>query len=95
VSRLKEGFDYSKLDAHGLIKENAEINDRVVLIGQVSTTVENKGEYADGSKTTKKGQLGFVVVGFESAAQSHAALLGQARQVSSTIPNESLDHLGA
>ena len=69
VSRLKEGFDYSKLDAHGLIKENAEINDRVVLIGQVSTTVENKGEYADGSKTTKKGQLGFVDKSFISEGE--------------------------
>ena len=69
VSRLKEGFDYSKLDDHGLIKENAEINDRVVLIGQVSTTTENKGEYADGSKTTKKGQLGFVDKSFISEGE--------------------------
>jgi DNA-directed RNA polymerase II subunit RPB2 len=69
VSRLKEGFDYSKLDDHGLIKENVEINDRVVLIGQVSTTVENKGEYADGSKTTKKGQLGFVDKSFISEGE--------------------------
>ena len=69
VSRLKEGFDYSKLDAHGLIKENTEINDRVVLIGQVSSTTENRGEYADGSKTTKKGQLGFVDKSFISEGE--------------------------
>ena len=69
VSRLKEGFDYSKLDAHGLIKENTEINDRVVLIGQVSSTTENRGEYTDGSKTTKKGQLGFVDKSFISEGE--------------------------
>ena len=27
VSRLKEGFDYSKLDVNGLVKENTEINE--------------------------------------------------------------------
>ena len=66
VSRLKEGFDYSKLDANGLVKENTEINDRTVLIGQVTTTSENRGDYADNSKTTKKGQLGFVDKSFIS-----------------------------
>jgi len=69
VSRLKEGFDYSKLDAHGLVKENTEIDDRVVLIGQVTSTTDNKGEYIDGSKTTKKGQLGFVDKSFISEGE--------------------------
>jgi DNA-directed RNA polymerase II subunit RPB2 len=69
VSRLKEGFDYSKLDAHGLVKENSEIDDRVVLIGQVTSTTDNKGEYIDNSKTTKKGQLGFVDKSFISEGE--------------------------
>ena len=69
VSRLKEGFDYSKLDAHGLVKENTEIDDRVVLIGQVTSTTDNKGEYIDNSKTTKKGQLGFVDKSFISEGE--------------------------
>ena len=60
VSRLKEGFDYSKLDDNGLVKENTEINEKIVLIGQVTTTSDNRGEYSDNSKTTKKGQMGFV-----------------------------------
>jgi DNA-directed RNA polymerase II subunit RPB2 len=69
VSRLKEGFDYSKLDAHGLVKENTEIDDRVVLIGEVTSTTDNKGEYIDNSKTTKKGQLGFVDKSFISEGE--------------------------
>jgi hypothetical protein len=69
VSRLKEGFDYSKLDANGLVKENTEINEKVVLIGQVTTTSDNRGDYADNSKTTKKGQLGFVDKSFISEGE--------------------------
>ena len=69
VSRLKEGFDYSKLDAHGLVKENTEIDDRIVLIGQVTSSSENRGEHIDNSKTTKKGQLGFVDKSFISEGE--------------------------
>ena len=69
VSRLKEGFDYSKLDANGLVKENTPIDDRVVVIGQVTTTSDNLGDYADNSKTTKKGQMGFVDKSFISEGE--------------------------
>ena len=60
VSGIKDGFDYSKLDAHGLVQENTAIDDRIVLIGELSTNPEKRGHYVDNSKTTKKGQLGFV-----------------------------------
>jgi DNA-directed RNA polymerase II subunit RPB2 len=69
VTKIKEGFDYSQLDAHGLVKENTEINEKVVLIGQVTSTTDNKGEYSDNSKTTKKGQLGFVDKSFISEGE--------------------------
>jgi DNA-directed RNA polymerase beta subunit len=69
VSRLKDGFDYSKLDEHGLVKENTEIDDRIVMIGQVTSTTDNQGEYSDNSKTTKKGQLGFVDKSFISEGE--------------------------
>ena len=69
VSRLKEGFDYSKLDDNGLVKENTEINEKIVLIGQVTTTSDNRGEYSDNSKTTKKGQMGFVDKSFISEGE--------------------------
>ena len=60
VKGIKEGFDYSKLDAFGLVKENTVIDEKVVLIGEVTNNPEKRGYYTDNSKTTKKGQLGFV-----------------------------------
>jgi len=60
VTGIKEGYDYSKLDEYGLVKENTEIDERIVLIGELTTNPEKRGSYLDNSKTTKKGQLGFV-----------------------------------
>ena len=60
VKGIKEGYDYSKLDKYGLVKENTPIDDKIVLIGEVTSSVEQRGVYIDHSKTTKKGQLGFV-----------------------------------
>jgi len=60
VKGIKDGFDYSKLDKYGLVKENTEIDDRVIIIGEVTTSPDQKGSYIDNSVTTKKGQLGFV-----------------------------------
>ena len=53
----KTGYDYSKLDKYGLIREGTEVNDKTVLIG-MATNSENR--MVDGSKTPKKGQLGIV-----------------------------------
>ena len=58
VVGTKPGYDYSKLDAHGIIRENTEINDKTVLIGL--TTGSGQDKRVDGSKTPKKGQLGIV-----------------------------------
>jgi hypothetical protein len=66
---VKDGFDYSKLDSYGLVKENTPIDDRIVLIGEVTTMSDQKGEYMDNSKTTKKGQLGFVDKAFISEGE--------------------------
>jgi len=60
VKGIKEGYDYSKLDKYGLVKENTEIDDRIVLIGELTSSAEQHGSYVDHSKTTKKGQLGYV-----------------------------------
>jgi DNA-directed RNA polymerase II subunit RPB2 len=60
VIGTKPGFDYSKLDKYGLVKENTELNDKTVLIGCVSSTSNNPDIKTDGSKTPKKGQLGIV-----------------------------------
>ena len=60
VVKLKQGFDYSYLDDHGLVKENTELNDKVIVIGKINSNLENKDVWVDDSVKTKKGQLGFV-----------------------------------
>ena len=60
VQKIKDGYDYSRLDENGLVKENTIIDDKIILIGQVTQTSENKGVLIDNSVTTKKGQLGYV-----------------------------------
>ena len=59
VIGTKPGYDYSKLDEYGLIREETVVNDKTVLIGIVTSNTENKMN-TDNSKTTKKGQLGVV-----------------------------------
>lgn len=58
VQRLKPGYDYSQLDDDGLIRENTELNDKVVVIGKIASTGDNV--WTDESVKPKKGQLGFV-----------------------------------
>ncbi len=60
VSHLAPGFDYSKLDSDGIIKEGTHVNDQTVLIGMVSTNSEHPELAIDTSKKPKKGQLGIV-----------------------------------
>ena len=56
----KQGFDYSYLDDHGLVKENTELNDKIILIGKINSSLAAKDTWTDDSVKTKKGQLGFV-----------------------------------
>uniref|UniRef100_A0A6C0KY36 DNA-directed RNA polymerase n=1 Tax=viral metagenome TaxID=1070528 RepID=A0A6C0KY36_9ZZZZ len=60
VVGIKEGYDYSQLDVHGLIKENTPLNDETVLIGMISSNSEKSDVFQDSSVFPKKGQLGFV-----------------------------------
>ena len=60
VVGLKPGHDYSKLDKHGLIKENTPVDDKTIIIGLTSNSELKPDVRVDGSKTTKKGQLGIV-----------------------------------
>ena len=59
VMGIKPDMDYSKLDVHGIIPENTEVDDRTVLIGQTEMA-DQKGGRKDCSKVPKKGQLGTV-----------------------------------
>ena len=56
----KKGYDYSFLDDHGLIKENTELNDKMILIGKINSNLANKDVWIDDSVKPKKGQLGYV-----------------------------------
>ena len=60
VIKTKQGYDYSYLDDHGLVKENTELNDKIIIIGKINSNLENKDVWIDDSVKTKKGQLGFV-----------------------------------
>jgi len=61
VIGLKDGADYSQLDEKtGLIKENTYINTKTVVIGKATRSMIEKDVYIDASKTTKKGQIGYV-----------------------------------
>jgi DNA-directed RNA polymerase II subunit RPB2 len=52
-------FDYSYLDENGIIRENVEVNERMILIGETEMT-DNKGGVRDISVHPKKGQQGYV-----------------------------------
>ena len=60
VTKVKVGYDYSMLDDNGMIKENTELNDKIILIGKITSSVDNKDLWTDDSVKPKKGQLGFV-----------------------------------
>jgi len=59
VVGTKPGYDYSHLDAHGMIKEGTAVDDKTVLIGMASTAT-GEARKLDLSKTAKKGQVGVV-----------------------------------
>ena len=56
----KKGYDYSFLDDHGLIKENTELNDKMIVIGKINSSLSTKDVWTDDSVKPKKGQLGYV-----------------------------------
>ena len=60
VVGLKPGYDYSHLDDYGFIKENTYIDDKMVVIGKVTTNLSDPTSSIDASVMPKKGQLGYV-----------------------------------
>ena len=58
--KTKPGYDYTLLNDYGIVDENTEINDKVVLIGKVSYNESEPEIKSDTSVMPKKGQLGFV-----------------------------------
>ena len=60
VKGIKPGYDYSHLDKYGIIRENVALDDKMVVIGRVSSSTEDSEIVTDSSVFPKKGQLGFV-----------------------------------
>ena len=60
VVGLKPGCDYSQLDKWGLIRENTLVDDKMVVIGKVTSNAMDSEVVVDSSIFPKKGQLGFV-----------------------------------
>jgi hypothetical protein len=74
VVGIKPGYDYSLLDDNGMIKENTQLNDKIVLIGKVTLNPENKSVYIDSSIVSKKGQLGVVDKAFITEGETGTKL---------------------
>lgn len=61
--KRKEGFDYSLLDADGIIKVGSLVNSKTILVGMLSPIVGPTGSvtgYRDASVEPKRGQVGRV-----------------------------------
>jgi len=60
VVGLKAGYDYSHLDATGLIVDNTPVDEKTMLIGLTSNSTLHPDTRVDMSVKPKKGQLGVV-----------------------------------
>ena len=59
VAGLKKGYDYNYFDENGIIREGTKLNDKIMLIGKVTSGEDSEME-TDQSIKPKKGQLGVV-----------------------------------
>ena len=86
VIGLRQGSDYSHLDKHGIIKENTPLTEKTVLIGKVTTNVDDPNTFLDASIVPKKGQLGFVDKTFITESEE-GSRLAKVRVRHERIPN--------
>ena len=84
VVGTKTGYDYSKLDKYGLVREGTEVNDKTILIGLATNS---DGRLVDGSKTPKKGQLGIVDKTFMTEGEA-GERIAKVRVREVRIPNQ-------
>jgi DNA-directed RNA polymerase II subunit RPB2 len=68
ILNLKDGYDYSHLNKHGLIEENTELDDKKVVIGVGMLSTDSP--MRDNSVVPKKGQLGFVDKAFMTEGEA-------------------------
>ncbi len=57
---INSDHDYQHLDAHGIIRENVELNDRMVVIGKTQCSDDAPDDIYASPVVAKKGQLGYV-----------------------------------
>lgn len=57
---INSDHDYQHLDAHGIIRENVELNDRMVVIGKTRCADDAPDDIYASPVVAKKGQLGYV-----------------------------------
>jgi DNA-directed RNA polymerase beta subunit len=70
--KRKEGYDYSKLDADGIIKVDSLVDDNTILVGMLSPQFGEGGKlkgYRDASVEPKRGQVGRVDAVYRYATQ--------------------------
>jgi len=87
VVGTKNGYDYSHLDAHGIVKEGTVMNDRRIVIGMASPHGAKENVFVDGSVVTKKGQLGVVDKTFITD-NAEGARIAKVRVVEQRMPGQ-------
>ena len=60
VTGFKSGYDYSKLDDNGLIKEGEIIDEKTILIGKAILPMDSEEPKSDASVKPKKGETGII-----------------------------------
>ena len=60
VTGFKSGYDYSKLDDNGLIKEGEIIDEKTILIGKAILSMDSEEPKSDASVKPKKGETGII-----------------------------------
>lgn len=86
VVGTKPGYDYSRLDKFGLIRENTHVNDKTILIGMTTQNSAEKDRFEDSSSGPKKGQLGVVDKAFITEGEE-GSRIAKVRIMEQRIPN--------
>jgi DNA-directed RNA polymerase II subunit RPB2 len=85
VQGKKVGYVYHKLDSNGMIREGEIVDDKTVLIGMTSNSMDDSVKRIDHSVVPKKGQLGTVYKAYITEGDV-GTRIGKIRIVDQRIP---------
>ena len=85
VKGKKIGYVYDKLDSNGMIREGETVDDKTVLIGITSNSIDDPIKRIDHSVVPKKGQLGTVDKAYITEGKE-GTRIGKVRIVDQRIP---------